>query len=131
MEKTGATVHARGMMCKAVAQSVILYVSDIWVVTGAMLKFLGVFQHQTARQITGMMTTCGAGGEWKYPPVVAAMEAAGLQPIMECVMRRHANIAEKVACCPIHELCVEAEQRPGTMRRMRLWNQDVLNEPEE
>ena len=37
----------------------------------------------------------------------------------------------KVACLPIYELCVEAEQMPGTSRIMRCWDQDVLNEPDE
>ena len=34
MAKTGATVQARGTMYKAVAQPVLLYGSEIWVVTG-------------------------------------------------------------------------------------------------
>ena len=71
------------------------------------------------------------GGEWEYPPVVVALEAAGLHPIMEYIRRQQATIAEKVACRPIYELCVEAERRPGTSRRMRWWDQDVVNEPEE
>ena len=40
LAKTGATVHARGMMYKAVAQSMLLYRSEIWVVMGKMLKVL-------------------------------------------------------------------------------------------
>ena len=44
---------------------------------------------------------------------------------------RQAAIAENVACRLIDELCVEAEQRPGTSRRMIWWKQDVVNEPEE
>ena len=45
-----------------------------------------------------MMETCGVGGEWEYPPGVVAMEAAGLHPIGEYIIRRQATIAEKVAC---------------------------------
>ena len=40
MERTGETVHDRGAMYKAVALSVILYVSESCVVTGEMLKVL-------------------------------------------------------------------------------------------
>ena len=40
LEKVGATVQAFGMMYKAVAQSVLLYISESWVVTGHMLKLL-------------------------------------------------------------------------------------------
>ena len=40
LAKTGATVRDHEMMYKAVSQSVMLYVSDIWVVTGEMLNVL-------------------------------------------------------------------------------------------
>ena len=40
LAKTGATVRSRGMMYKAVAHSVLLYVGESWVVVGVMLKFL-------------------------------------------------------------------------------------------
>ena len=46
LEKTGATVQARGMMYKAVANLVLLYGSGIWVVTGEMLKVLEGIHHR-------------------------------------------------------------------------------------
>ena len=52
------------MMYKAVAQLVILYNSESWVVTGEMLKVLEEFYHQVDRHITGMTTECGAVREW-------------------------------------------------------------------
>ena len=45
LSKTGAMVRARGMMYKAVDQSVILYGSNIWVVTVEMLKVLDGLHH--------------------------------------------------------------------------------------
>ena len=38
MAKTGATVRDQGMIYKAVDQSLLLYGSESWVVTGEMLK---------------------------------------------------------------------------------------------
>ena len=73
----------------------------------------------------------GTGGEWVFTQVVVALEAAVLHPIMEYIRRRQATIAEKVACRPICELCVEAERTPGTSRGMRWSYQDVVNEPED
>ena len=96
-----------------------------------MLNVLEGFHHRAARHITGMIATHGADREWEYPLVVAALESAGLHPIMEYIRRWQANIAEKVACCLIYELYFEAEKRPGTTRRMIWWDQDVVNEPEE
>ena len=60
-------------MYKAVVQSVQLYGSERWVVTGEILKFLTPFQHRAAQRITGMTAKCGAGGEWEYPAVEEAM----------------------------------------------------------
>ena len=64
LAKTGAMVRARGLMYKVVAQSVLIYNSDSWVVAGAMLKVVEELHHWVARRITGMTETCGAGGEW-------------------------------------------------------------------
>ena len=88
MVKTGATVQARGVMYKAVEQSVLLYISESWEVTWEMLKVLKVFHHGAARCITGMTATNGTGGEWKYPLVVSVMYAAGLHPIVYYMRRR-------------------------------------------
>ena len=87
LEKTGAMVQARGAMYKAVAQSVILYGSERWLVKGDMLKVLEGFHHRVARQITGLMAKRGAGGDWEYPPVVEATEAAGIHHIGEYINR--------------------------------------------
>ena len=57
--------HVLWMMYKAVAQSVLFYGSESWVVTGEMLKFLEGFHHRASRRIKGMMATCGAGREWE------------------------------------------------------------------
>ena len=65
LERTGATVQARGEMYKSLEQSVILYVTESWVATGKVLKVLEGFHHRAARRITGMTEKRGAGGEWE------------------------------------------------------------------
>ena len=106
-------------------------VSERWLVTGEKIKVLEGFRHRTNRRIMGITATHGAGWEWQYPPVVAALEAVGLQPIRKYITRRQATISEKVAFCPIYELCAKAEQMPKMIWMMRWWDQDVVNEPEE
>ena len=71
-DEKGATVWDLGVMYKAVAQSVLLYGSEIWVVTGGILKVLDGFHHREARRITGVTEKRGASGYWEYPPVVEA-----------------------------------------------------------
>ena len=119
------------MMYKVVAQLVLLYKSYSWLVMGVMLKVLEGLHHQLTRNITGMTETRGAVRDCEYPPVLVALEAAGLNQIIEYIRRLQTAIAENVACCPNYELCVEAEQRLGTRRSMIWWGQDVINEPEE
>ena len=70
---TGATVQVHGMIYKAVTQSVLIYGSESWVVTGVMLKVLEVFHNRLDRHITGIMEKRVADGEWEYTPVVAAL----------------------------------------------------------
>ena len=81
--------------------------------------------------MTGVTAAHQVFNEWKYPPVVAELEATVLHPIMEYVRRRQETTAKKVACRLIYELFVKAERRPGMIRRTKWWDQDVVNEPEE
>ena len=46
IEMAGATVRVRGTMYKAVAQLVLLYGRESWVVTGEMIKVLTAFHHR-------------------------------------------------------------------------------------
>ena len=64
LEKTGETVWDQGMMYEAVVQSLILYESGRWVMTGERLNFLEGFHHLSERWITGITATRGAGGDW-------------------------------------------------------------------
>ena len=96
-----------------------------------MINFLMRFHQQASSHITGMTTACGEGREWEYLLVVATLKSSGLHPIREYIRRRKTPIAEKVECCPIYELCVEVDWRPGTIHMMIWWDQDVVNEPEE
>ena len=114
-------------MYKAVAQLVILYGSEIWVVTGDRLKVLTGFHHQAEQRITGMTDKRGAWGEWEYPAVEEAMETAGFRPIGVYIKRRQTTIAESVAFHPIYALCTEAERMMGTSRLVQWWDQDAVN----
>ena len=99
-----ATVRSRGMMYKAVDQSVLLYVNKSWVLTGGILNSLEGFHHRVDRQITGTTAEYREGGEWEYPPLVVELESVVPHPIMDYIRRRHATIAEKVECRPIYEI---------------------------
>ena len=103
-EKRGATVWAQVELYKVVAHPVLLYVSKSWVVTGEILKVLTAFHHRPAQRITGMTEKRGAGGEWEYPEVYGAMDAAGIHPIGVYIKRRKMTNVERVACRPVYVL---------------------------
>ena len=73
LSKIGSTVQERWAMYKKMAQSLLLYVSESWVVTWDMCKVLEGFHHRAEWEMTGMTDKCEAGGECKYPLVVAEM----------------------------------------------------------
>ena len=75
-------------MYKAVTQSVLLYISESWVVTGEILKVLKAFHHRAVQWITGMTAKCGAGREWEYPEAEEAMESSGIHPIGVYIKRQ-------------------------------------------
>ena len=131
LTKMGATLRARGMIYKAVPHSVLMYNSESWVMTGEMLKLLEGFHLRMSRRTTGMTAKCVTDREWEYTPVVAALEAADLNPIKEYIRRRQVTIAAQVECRPIYELCTKVEQRPVMRRMVRWWDQDVVHECEE
>ena len=92
----GATVWAQGMLCKTMVQLVLLYGSEIWVVTGAMLKVLEGLHNQAARKIAGMTARRTTSGEWEGPPVADTLETTGIWTIEEYIQYRQATIAVQV-----------------------------------
>ena len=112
LAKTGVTVRSRGMMYNGVSQSVLLYGSESWVVTGEMLKLLQGFHRWAARLITEMTTTRGTVNGWEYLPLILALESARLHPIWDYIRRCQANIAEKVSC----RLFMNSASRRSTCR---------------
>ena len=96
-----------------------------------MFKVLMEFHHRVARRITGMTAKRGAVGDWEYPSVEEAMEAAGLHPIGVYIKRWQTTTAERVDCHPVYVLCTEEEQMLGTIRMVHWWYQDAVHESEE
>ena len=82
-----------------------LYWSDIWVVTGLVLKVLEGLHNIAARRIAGVTDRSAEEGECEYPPVADAMEASGLWEIKEYVHKGKFSIAEQVVFRTIYELC--------------------------
>ena len=65
LAKAGAVVWTQEMIYNAVVQTVLVYGSEIWMMTGAMLTVLEGFHHWVARQIVGKTARRSGEGEWE------------------------------------------------------------------
>ena len=59
------------------------------------------------------------------------MESLGLHPNRVYTKRLHTTIVERVAYRPVYAMCTEAERITRTIRFVRWWDQDAVNEPEQ
>ena len=91
-------------MYKAVVQAVLLYRSESWVVTGAMMMVLEGFHQRTALKIAGMTARKRDDGEWEWSSVDVALEFTRIWLIREYVRKRQATIVEYLAGIRIYEL---------------------------
>ena len=79
--KTGAPIKAQAMIYMAVVQAVLLYGSEIWAFTDAMMMVQEGFHHRISGRIAGMTAKRSNGGEWKWSSVETALEVTGIWPI--------------------------------------------------
>ena len=116
------------MFYKAVVQQVLLFGSETWTVTPAMLRALESFHHRVARRISGMMAYL-RDGEWVYPPLEDALERAGMLPVASYLAARQNTVAQWVVNRDIFAMCTTFERLPGAARnRLRWWHQAAVVE---
>ena len=77
-----------GSFYKAVAQVVLLFRAETWVLALRMERALDSFQHMVARRITRRQPWIQWDGSWDYPPLAEAMGEAGFEGIRKSVTRR-------------------------------------------
>ena len=71
--REGADPKVLGNFYKAVAQAVLIFGAETWVLTPRMERALDSFQHRVARRITGRQPRRRGYGSWYYPPLAEAM----------------------------------------------------------
>ena len=96
-----------------VVQAVILFESDMWVVTPHMEKALKGFHHRAVWWMTSMGPKNKLDGAGVYPPVGATMVTVGLDEIGVYIYCLQNTVAQYIATCPIMESCLAAERRTG------------------
>ena len=66
---------------KAVAQALLIFGAETWVLTQRMEKALDSFQSRVARRLTGKQPRQKTDGSWDYPPLAEVLGEAGLEGI--------------------------------------------------
>ena len=123
-ENTPPRVSAK--FYKAIIQSVLLYGSETWNVTGTALKQLEGFHIRAAYRMARInKPKRGSNNTWTYPRSKDVLEECGLETIDTYIKKRRDTIAQYVATQPIFSQCLDGEQRRGSMPRQWWWEQPM------
>ena len=98
---------------KAVAQAVLLFGAETWVLTPRMERDLDSFQHRFSWRINGKQPWRQGDGSWDYPHMAEAMGEAGLEGIIKSATRRKNTVTQYIVTRPILYLCERATWRLG------------------
>jgi len=116
LEKEEVPPRVAGMYYLAVVVSVLLYGSESWVVSPAVLKELEGFHVEAARRLTGMrpwQVKC----VWVYPHSAEVLAAAHLHPIEYYIQCRRHTVHNTIRDRAVLKECRGAERRRGTPPR--------------
>ena len=96
LSREGARPRVSGFFFKSAIQSVLIFGAETWVITPHMVRVLGGFQYQVARQLMGRMPRWRLGGRWEYTSAKAAREEAGFDPIKSYIWRWQNTVAQYI-----------------------------------
>ena len=105
------------------AQAVLLFVAETWVITPRMDQALDSFLHRVAQRLNGRKPRRRGDEIWDYPPLVDAMGEAGFEGIRKSGTRRQNMVAQYIATQKILDLCERATRRPGARVSRWWWEQ--------
>ena len=113
MVQEGTNPRLSRMFSKAVIQAVLLFGSDMWVLTPRMERALGSFQHRVARRITGRQPMQQEEGGWYYPHLETDTEEAGFEEIMVYILKSQNTLTQYIETQLNLDLCNQLVRRPG------------------
>ena len=125
--REGADPRVLRTFYTSVAQEILLFGAETWVLTPRMEKALESFQSRVASRITGRQPRQKEDGRWEYPPLEGALREAGMVGIRTSITRRQNTVAQYIATRPILDLCERATWRPVAHESRRWWEQDGID----
>jgi hypothetical protein len=105
-------------------QSVLLYGSETWVLSPAVLARLEGFHIRAAYRMAKVhVPRRGPNQQWVYPPSDKVLEECGMHTIQHYIDVRRETIAKYVVGRSIHAECQGADRRRGSVPRRWWWEQ--------
>ena len=105
-------------MDNAIRHAVIIYRSEMWVMTPRIGRVWGRFRHS---RLTGRQLWIGRYGGWVYHPPEDTKVEARLMEVETYVSRHQNTVAQFIVTRPILELCQAAERRLGSRLAKHCW----------
>jgi len=119
-----ASPRVCGMFYKATVQAVLLFGSETWNTTPAMMKRLEGFHMRAAWRMARInKPRRNLDGSWTYPSSELTLEEVALHPIAYYVEVRRQTIAKFIVNRPIFEYCREGKRKRGSSPRQFWWEQ--------
>ena len=106
---------------KEVAQAVLLFGAETWVITPRMERALDSFHRRFAQHLTGRQSRRRGNGSYAYPSLEEAVGGAGSKGIRKYFTRRKNMVTQYIATRPILDLCERSTQRPGVRISKQWW----------
>ena len=119
--KKGLDCKVMGYFYKAIVQAVLLYGSESWTITEAILKQLRSFHARVARFICNRHIRPLPDGEWILPPTEEVLEECGLETIDEYIRRRRNTVNNFVSNREIYDRCRGAGPVFGNPNQVVWW----------
>ncbi len=118
LRSENATPRVAAKFYKAVVQAVLLYGSEMWNLTKAVLAWLEGFHVQATYHMAQVhWPRWVAGNQWVYPKMSDVLEECGMATMQHYIQKRRVTIAIYIADRPILEACQQGEHTRGLHRR--------------
>ena len=125
--KEGGDARTLGGIYVTVAQAIMIYGSETWVMTPHIRMVLGRLHHRVAYRMMGRQSWIGQDIGWVHTPLEDAMAEEGLLE-METYVSPHQNaFAQFIVTSPIMDLCLAPEGRQGSRVANWWWEQYGLD----
>jgi hypothetical protein len=126
LRRENAPPRVSAKFYKATMQSVLLYGSETWVLSPAVLARLEGFHTHTAYQMAKENVPWqGINQQWVYPPTDKVLEECGMHTIQHYIDVRQETIAKYVVGRSIHAECLGADQKRGSVPWRWWWEQKM------